>query len=259
MLATPVVVPTVLFTVPVAVLTPRRTAVVFWGTWPSTFTVFAGDLTAGALVAEVAVFVALFKDVAAGFVVPAGFEAGAMVFLTGVLDTVLVGVVVVLAGIVVVFAAGVTVFFGVTVLAGVVVGFDAEPTADFVAGALLTGVAAGFEVVPVGVVFLTAGLDATGVAAGFFAGVEAAGVEVFAAFSFRGTRLAGAAAAPAVPEAAPVTLFAGVVFAAAVVVFAMGFFAAGWVPATLDTLSRLDCSVALCVLRSSTTAILKVM
>jgi hypothetical protein len=184
------------------------------------------------LVADVAVFVTFFTGVAAGFVVPAGFEAGAIVFLTGVLETVL-------AGVVAVFAAGVTVFFGVTVLADVVVGFDAGLTAAFAAGALLTGVAVGFEVVPVGVVFLTAGFDAEGAVTGFFAGVEVAGVEVPAAFSFRGTRLTGVAAAPTVLEAAPVTLFTGAGFVVDVVVFVIGFFAAGWVPATLDTLSRL--------------------
>jgi hypothetical protein len=161
-----------------------------------------------------------------------------MVFLTGVFDTALAGVVVVLAGVVAVFAAGATVFFGVTVLADAV-GFDTESTAAFAAGALLTGVAVGFDVVPAGVVFLTAGFDAEGAVTGFFAGVEAAGVEVPAAFSFRGTRLTGVAAAFAVPEAAPATFFTGVGFAVDDVVFEIGFFAAGWLPATLDTLSTL--------------------
>jgi hypothetical protein len=233
-------------------------------------------LTGVALVVDGAKFAALFTGVAAGFVIPAGFEAWEMVFLTGVFDTVLAGVVVVFAGVVAAFAAGAIVFFGVTVLVDAVVGFDTELTAAFAAGALLTGVAVGFEVVPVGVVFLTAGFDAEGAVIGFFAGVEAAGVEVPAVFSFRGTRLTGVAAAFAVPEAAPATFFTGVGFAVDDVVFAIGFFAAGWLPATLDTLSTLaECickysehsrklvylhwSAALWVLRSSTTDILGAM
>lgn len=186
------------------------------------------------------VLAALFTGVAADLTVLAGFEAGAIVFLTGVFDTVL-------AGVVVVFAAGVTVFFGVTVLAGVVVGFDTELTAALVAGAFLTGVAAGLEivlagafVVVVGVVFLTgvaAGFDAV---TGFAAAVVLVAAGVPAAFNFRGTRFA----AVVVAGAAPVVLSAGLAFAAAAMFFAAGFLAGwGWVPATLDTLLRLAACV----------------